>query len=851
LRRWVRNATGPDPGSASGFWDWVKQVWALLVLWFDQGTEMVAEDVITNCHGSPENFAQEVYDHKDVDKPRDVEGLRDDSAFYDAVSIDEDTCEDVEELIEDIHELRIPGTPTDVAQVILMLRARVADFTVAGQDCFDDSDCDESEAIEEYMRDEEPWMLSAQSALDTFFDGGPGYAGRWRPETGFSPMTHFLDLLSPWASASSAQIGPDDIDGLRRVLGRHHAIDGYSLDPSAVPFRPFPRLLEGLGLKPYELDDFIRKSARQFHLRVAPSTFYLLMRRRLCDAPTHGTLHTEDGLGLTDCSAAGVDPANLEGQRLTDITMPPADLGALEGFSAWVYGDGPFAITHRDQTGGTRLFSALDRGYPFSHLLQGESFVAERPLYQCEEPLHCDRQDGGRLAWLMDAAGPNGRYDALRRLQALALALHMLQDMSVPHHLAPTTAYGHGPYESFAEQRLLSKAPEPELYRLDVWLGGEGGRDQIGDILLVDPMQPQVRIDAAGSLDEAELDGMLAPLARPSGDRDEDFWDRADRAWQTIHDDMTAMGVGTPCEGRFSIRRLIRTVALQTIRAIDSSGRLVSFADHDGAELSVDADGSTFPSGPEGGYDGAAGFWVASAWAINKNRNNPERMKVPDVWQAAIDETAPYMVAGGALLLLEAWKARTSDEPTAVTCDGGPPDVLVPADIPAGDGEPLCGETTTEEIQACLDLLAPDARCDALLAGMPRECRAVSDRREYGEFCKNIADRYAFCVCRARRIGSEPGKDEARCFTDRMRRERLDDLFFNQAAIDQVTYYHHTGVARSDRDVDGIPDSVDRCPDEPPRSSVSLPLVPISGEVCLLPAEAANLCSYGCSTRGM
>ncbi|HWM86013.1 MAG TPA: hypothetical protein VNO33_09250, partial [Kofleriaceae bacterium] len=533
----------------------------------------------------------------------------------------------------------------------------------------------------------------------------------------------------------------------------------------------------------------------------------------------------------SQCGPGGAVPDSYADQRMIQEIFPPAEMGALDGFTRWVHGDfSPELVDATTQT----AFSYYDLTLSFSLFLEdnGGALPATGP-FTCASPLDCI---GNQPRWVEHWKAlfePGSVHRDALRLRGLALALHMVQDMTVPHHIAPTTAYGHSNYETWFSGWLFPAGALGKTLRFlpDVAVDAAAGAYQIGNPATVMNRWMNDTLDSNGAPKSA--DTMWAEInAINDGDPDGflDFWKNVDQSWDRLDGDMTAL-VGGDCEDRFSVRALARSVAFQTARAVAEEGALAPITGLSAAEKTQ------------------AGFWVMSAVSVAESNESSVKSDIRPIevptWRPVAARTLPFLIAATARLLLEASRAH---QDASTTCDSGedegpPIDGARRAEISALS----CEERRRLDILACF--VQPSGAGCAQYAGLPGYDECAGPGGPYAsDGCGDTAVALAACACSA--AGSAPIPEGKRahvsdCLGKQHRTDRVRDLE-RSGEIDHATALFQTGQrSASDRDRDGIPDAVDDCPSQGATIGV-WPGTTLDVGVCWRRAAGAGTCRYGC-----
>jgi hypothetical protein len=854
-------------GDAEGFWEALGCAVLDVLLWFAQQgggpftlligailsvnsdgiKEGVSEDIVSGCESNA--FVQLAIDKQfpDMD-PSLKEKLAADTDFWSSLGIDVGTCGAAEELLEDITQFRTYGSPDGEADALFTIRARLADYILAcdaagGTDPFDDdvagdlAECAADETlIAQHFRTMDPWALSSEGVEKT--PGAGQYAGRWSHSHNFTTLTHFQDMLSLADGTVIDFSDPSvDVSVMKGPHGLLHPWDGFSLG-GGVRFDPMPAALTALTRGDTDAlagavgaDQDMLDAAADYDLFATTAAIgHLILRRRVCAAGLAG-LTTSDGLGASQCGPGGAVPDSYADQRMVEEIFPPAEMGALDGFTRWAHGD--FSAELVDATTQT-AFSYYDLLLSFAIFLedQGGTLPATGP-FTCASPLDCV---GNRPRWVEQwnaLFDPGSVHRDALRLRGLALALHMVQDLTVPHHIAPTTAYGHSAYETWFSGWLFPTGKDGKTLRSfeNVSVDAAAGAYSIG--------QPST---ATNRWQANTLDGSGVPRttnamweeidALNEGDPDgfQLFWWWVDSSWDQLDGDMTAL-VGGDCEDRFSVRALARAVAFQTAKAVAEEGKLAPISGLNSAERAQ------------------AGFWIMSALSVVESTGSSvpsdiEPIEVP-TWRPVAGRTLPFLVAATARLLQEAARAH---QDASTTCDsgedGGPPlDGARPAEITALS----CEERRRLDILACYE--QPGGAGCAQYAGLPGYDECAGPGGPYAsDGCGDTAVALAACACKA--AGSAPIGEAQRarvseCLGAQRTTDRVRDLE-RSGEIDHATALFQTGQGpAADRDGDGIPDGVDDCPGQ--GASIGVwPGTTLDVGVCWRRAAGAGTCRYGC-----
>ena len=588
---------------------------AILSVNSDGIKEGVSEDIVSGCETN--EFVEIAINKQFGDELTDDEKklIAADTDFWSSLGIDVGTCGAAEELLEDITQFRTYGSPDGEADALFTIRARLADYVLAcdvagGTDPFDDdvagdlAECAADESlIAQHFRTMDPWALSREGVEKT--PGAGQFAERWTHSHNFTMLTHFQDLLSLADGTAIDFSDPSvDVSVMKGPHGLLHPWDGFSLG-GGVRFDPMPAALtalvsgDGAALAGAagEDQDMLDAAADYDLFATVAAIGHLILRRRVC-APGLAGLTTGDGLGASQCGPGGAVPDSYADQRMVEEIFPPAEMGALDGFTRWVHGDfSPELVDATTQT----AFSYHDLLLSFAVFLEdkGGTLPATGP-FTCLSPLDCV---GNQPRWVQHWKAlfePGSVHRDALRLRGLALALHMVQDMTVPHHIAPTTAYGHSAYETWFSAWLFPAGENGKTLRFlpGVSVDAAAGAYSVGSPRSEPNRWRTDTLDSNGT--PKTTNAMWAEIgALNDGDPDgfENFWEWVDDSWEQLDKDMTAL-VGGDCEDRFSVRALARAVAFQTARTVAEEGKMAPISGLSAAERAQ------------------AGFWVMSALSV-------------------------------------------------------------------------------------------------------------------------------------------------------------------------------------------------------------------------------------------
>lgn len=800
--------------------------------------EAITEDVISGCD---ENIIGSAAIDSMVEDAGDVSAeaeaaLKDDSSFYSDLGIGFGACDEMEEGFEHIDAFRSYGAPADLVTLIFMFRARMADLILAcdaadpseGQET-DAEDCAESPAsVRAHFRAIEPWSDSAEGIKRQRPDRN--HWKRWSPGHTFTAMTHFMDVLSPCgpgergAADDCGELDPTmpltdinfadpmvDVTVMAENHGLQNDWDGYSLRRGRA-FRPARTLFESLPVGK-GVDDQIVEAAREFDMYRAPTSGHLMLRRRVCAAGQAG-LSTEDGLGATDCD--GADGATPEGDRrytMPEDVSPPADLGALDGFTLWTHGTLPAELAFSG-SGGVERYPYVNYILPLLPVIEDAGLAMPTTFpYLCESPIDCATSGGRALAWYRDLVDATGPWNDLMRLRGLGTALHMVQDQTVPHHIAPTTGNGHQQYESFFEAYVW---PRTLIVQQSVAVARSGS--SVNAVY-------GVPSPAAGKFGIA--DGLTADVyaALLSAMESSDFWIEVDEAYDRLEWDMAQLAAGTTCVSGFSTRRLVRSVAFETARIV--------------AEESLSSALLLTGLTPE---ERAQGFWIMSVLSTELDPLPGTASEVPG-FRSVADRTLPYLVAASAHVLVAAADARR--DPTA-TCDGPDSDggASTGVGIMVATGAPSCASTARDQVRACLaSPWTPGCEIYPLTRAPFNGCTGSTGLYK-ADVCGDVVEALTTCTCAP--LLDHNDKLIELCALDEIGEGKLRDLY-QAGQIDEVTYRHLAKQAvLADTDADGIPDVRDRCPTTVV-TGTSWSGTGLSTGACWKKDADLGRCAYGCT----
>lgn len=833
--------------------------------------ENIAEDFVGGCdqNDNQDTVVDQLIEDEDATEEQEA-ALRDDSAFYQALGISFDACDSMEEGLEDITNLTVPGNPANIGEVILTTRARLADAilackTVVGDledgvdSCLDGGSTSglPSDPINRHMRQLEPWSLSAES-VDRVVPTEP-YWKRWAMGHPFTTLSHFMDLLSP-AGSSKIDFVNAGINVMMNDIGLVHSFDGYSLGEGK---RFILNSTPGWGT---DTDDLIREKASDFELYATEGAIgYFTLRRRVCfdgqqgDASLAG-LQTSDGLGISVCgdAAEGATPAGYATAVLPNDISPPSDIGILDGFSLWTSRTLPKSLSYTgpEVLGFSQLRSYTPYNATFAFALRADDYGSTlgQGLFQCDNPVDCAGNADRYVDLLTVISNPASEgFQMALGLRGLALAIHLAQDLTVPHHIAPTTAFGHESFEGWFSSWVWPRAEGEDSYsgRVSVqdWIcttpagnpAGEpicdtcviSGHDCEGDECLIPsywgPLAEESR-GATNSLYEAVVGAMGT-----SG-----FAASVDAELTRLSQDMDALATPSCAAGKFAARRLARAVAFRTAKRV----ALLSQQTRTPLERCGDRPQFSLELVPEG-------FWHASVQTVkhpesiyaDENQGTAGPRVGNSLWREYAKQALPTAVAATVHVLKAAAKVAKAFNPRAVSCDAGSASGPLPDGATVDVAEVSCTAAAFDEISQCLQDPSDDA-C-AAFAPYPSygEC-ASSPYSTSGPNCLVMAIELASCLCKVSGTAAV-----ASCLAQAHQSEAIavKDLF-DAGQIDRVTRYSLTGeIVLRDGDRDGIPDTVDRCPGSRGLSGRQFGTSGLSVDVCWLRDQERGGCQYGCA----
>jgi hypothetical protein len=896
---------------------------ALAAAPFQPMMEALAEDAVSGCGPSSATVipfisvvkALEVAIERDIsleaqEKTYLTNAIYEDADFYDDLLITNENCEESEDALEDMSALRVYGTPSTEAQLLLHMRARLADFI---RSCKSQGktieDCVDDELIEPHMKSIYSWSLSGESVKREFppqQNEWEEHWRRWRLDNNFTSTTHFLDIMSPVepkaGTAETINFLTDDItamkagDGFKSRYGRRHAFDGYSLS-EGNRFFPHSGLFDTAGMlgkisgaivgpngtqmtlfdftTMLELDEAVVENARKFKLRVASPTDYLLLRRRICDSD-QPTLRADDGLAPSDCSHYWTYPNSFRSSTLVENIMPPADLGALDGFVTWVYGKRPTELVddrgvgHQYYDGFLSLLELYDRN---GETLTGGPYFCASDAIRCPENAH--------VYW--ENQHPSPPMNEAMRLRGLGVALHMIQDMTVPHHLAPATGFGHALYERWVLDYVWPARPRSDNLSLadsvtvcvcdgsNSTACSQGGQcwdadatppvaktgifyesitDSQGNIeVKFDPVDDYWAFTPDGGNRNAELFEHVAVISPEDPNYDPEFWNDIETERENLWIEIDKLAEGESCT-HFSTRRLAWATAYLTAKYLwDETEKFTTATDSEEEFLS-------FLGGVSREQRREAGFWLMTGSILRPevldDISPGANSRGIGLWKAVADRTFPLMVASTAIMLENAADVRAyPSDKEDVTCDF-PAELEGGATSTAGLTENTCAEDRRRELMDCFGLAntgATSAECDEYI-GISRfdDCRGA-EASSFDGNCGRAAAEIGACVCGQSGdgpIGNINLIDE--CTSQNMIRLGTEDLF-RAGKLDSPTYSFIRanggcgGVQDSDRDC--IPDSSDRCPAQV-SDNIQWPDSEVPANICWYDDSQDGYCRYGC-----
>ncbi len=429
---------------------------------------------------------------------------------------------------------------------------------------------------------------------------------------------------------------------------------------------------------------------------------------------------------------------------------------------------------------------------------------------------------------------PGSVHREALRLRGLALALHMVQDMTVPHHIAPTTAYGHSNYETWFSGWLFPSAKDGKTLRSfdSASVDAKAGAYSIGQPSAAANRWQADTLDGTGAA--KTTNAMWAEIdALNEGDADgfQNFWEWVDDSWDQLDGDMTAL-VGGDCEDTFSVRALARAVAFHTARAVAEEGLLAPITGLNSAERSQ------------------SGFWIMSALSVAESfdssvKSDIDPIEVP-TWRPVAGRTVPFLIAATARLLMEAARAH---EDASTTCDSG-----------EDEGPPLDGARRAEISALSCEERPPPARSwaasssrTAPVAPSTPGCPATTSAPAPAgpTPATDAATRrwpWPRAPARQRAARRSPRRSGGGSPTASAGSAGPTGCATSSAPARSITptALFQTGHgAAADRDRDGIPDAVDDCPAQ--GASIGVwPGTTLDVGVCWRRAAGAGTCRYGC-----
>ncbi|MBI3071958.1 MAG: hypothetical protein HYY84_07515 [Deltaproteobacteria bacterium] len=574
----------------------------------------------------------------------------------------------------------------------------------------------------------------------------------------FSAQYHFADLLSP--NGVTTPKFTDVATFKKQWKGIHDAIDGYSLGDANV-------FKNAWG----EVSSFdqgkIVDAAKDFNATLAwkESGNTALRRRVGCPVKSLSLgkqvmLETNDGLGATSCKD-DTTQGMLSAPFVTVVTRPAHNM-ALDGWAMWLSGRHPGMLEHGGTKHevvdfGTAFRDAFKNGTDFGTLMgankgckaSGAPFTS---AFTCADEM-ADATLETRLA--------QGDVPEIGFV-GLAHAIHAVQDVTVPQHIAPTTGFGHAPYEALFRRWVYNDNAETVATFRDPSSGAtslakpvkwfSGGPDQKG-----------LKVN----------DAFFESVTKRMGD---------------LEKTMAELQPGSTC---FGIRKLVIATAYHTAKTIEDS---------EGAGKSALA----------------APFWVreadAQVWerAIGplgtKYPTKSEDLDVrggrvaPRAWGDVVVNTAPFAVAGTVLALKYAVQTKLKQKES---CDKGWGDGPPPPPTPPSGGPP---PTDTDPNKCIIDGMK------ALLVKAPKmeKWKALAEARCICLYGKDAAKK-AECVGFNVNLWSllqlyRGGLISEKTFTFRWNKLHGERLGRWKPGA--------RGSCDRDSDCDGVPDCEDQCPNE-------------------------------------
>ncbi len=522
---------------------------------------------------------------------------------------DED-CQEMEEWLEDIDSLRFWYTPEDddsVAKAIRIRMRQLWDHCKAQDLTIEDGVIDDSECHEAMNTFLGTWQHSVMVGNEDYW-ADVSY-------TEITSMNHFMDLYSPAGDglpdySDPIAVAEDINDGL--VLGLDNDIDGYSLgdgvlfegevltlvpafiDQNSEYQQAYMTWIHGTA----PTDGAITSAAIDFGATISwPETGNTLLRRQV----NCGVLSTHDGMLGTVCENTD-GSEDYTNRTIALVIHPPSDNASLDGWSMMLDGRIPFMS---DETGFL----------PFTEL--GGAYID-----RCEPSadLDCDEATANALPELfLD----EGVFPSIG-IYGLSIPLHMIQDLAVPMHLAPTTGFGHRAFESWVNDYLKGQDP---VFVFDVDV------DETNAVIRVTNLQPQASFAGANPAIQAwDFESGL----------EEPLWNELPGAIDRINEVMRVLANGTEC---FGIRRLLTATALVTSSLVQGEEASV-------LEAQIFVDGVVVEAFPD---------MVEAAAGVSDPAG-------PRSFRDYADLALPHATAATALVLVNAWRVSNDVVPS---CDEG------------------------------------------------------------------------------------------------------------------------------------------------------------------------------------
>lgn len=804
--------------------------------------EMVIEDLLSGCDSNVgQNFAVDQLVKEGLVPSEEAKELKDGSAFWNDIGIGYGPCDEIEEGLEHIGTMRFYGTPKNLGGLIKMLRARLAgviwacDAEDSGEGMEEDAeDCaDSPEKLQRHFLSLPIPPLVAETLKRVVT--GKRYDKRLEAGANFSSLTHFADVFSTHTLDTTppdfTEVG---VDLMKEKTGIYHSWDGFSLEEG----KPF-RVAKGLIFPGLRQDDDVLYLSRTVNLSIAEPSFWLLMRRRVCRSDDYpNTLHTSDGLGGSECDNLLL--LKHKELPLPGRVFPPAELLALDGWSMfvdgwfppWQYGTATYpTVPPIPITFGPYLH--FNFYYPFEMVATEQGSYDYRLPILCQDPVGCDDGDLAIPAIIdgWQAREMTNMHTLVSRLRGLAMALHSIHDMTVPHHLAPTLSYGHEDYESWFADYLWPLSPLALVtFGLDLGTDTPGLRN----IQVEEGIESRWGVWTGAPESSLPSDPQEAYKAIVRAAEHNGFFDEVDFWFEKLRADMAQLVRGKECEAnRFAVRRLVRAVIYETAKTTYE------------ASSQVDVTPWRPVSEKEKKRDGF--FVVSSALASLKKSGIPglEGKAVGHpVWKEVADTTSAIAVAAGALLLEAARKAYY--DPTS-TCDGGGADLASPPSEVQPLSSPGCVVTYFDELQRCFGtgnyLHGEDSEtCKKWkMVEVAQKCMEKGASLVY-DVCGPLAAFLASCACRVGGVTRETAENIEACAYIGLIVYEFGPLdLYKAGKIDLASLL----LDGQDSDDDGIVDSVDRCPNSKVEGE-RIGLSRVKASICTLDLAKAGLCQYGC-----